>query len=192
MKKKTLSKKSDPRRRWASFRRHANLMGFSLFASLLLVLAWYALWSHHIRFEESDESIVVGVIIASLIIAFSVSATKLLDALYEKTAMLSKCVLLRDKRTFMTLRDERLPITMNLFQATLSVLLISMVMLIGYRDAYAGAASVFVISLIVVMYFVTAMTMQDPTKSPWFAERIPADWLTEDVDQYFHIGEQRQ
>jgi hypothetical protein len=43
------------------------------------------------------------------------------------------------------------------------------------------------VSLIVVAFWMIVSMIENPTTSEWFTERIPHDWLTEDVDTFFEL-----
>jgi hypothetical protein len=100
----------------------------------------------------------------------------------------TRSVLLHDQETFLMYRDERLPIITHLLLGALAILLIATLCLVDYHDLCIGIFAVSTVTFGASLYLVVAIELQDPVKSPWFAERIPLEWLTKDVDVYFRLG----
>ena len=184
----TLSKKDDLGRKWRSFRQHLMFIMQPICVASVGVFVWLLLWNSGIHFSHADEAVLSGAIIPVLGIAFSILAAAILPVILAKYAEITKSVLRRDKDTFLLYRDERLPIIVHLVLGALAVALITMVMLVEYHEKYCGFCSVFVVTFCISLYLFVAAELQDPTESVWFAERIPSDWLTADVDEHFKLG----
>jgi len=72
----------------------------------------------------------------------------------------------------------------------LSLPLLGMIGCLEYEHLWAGFASVFSVAFVLALYWIVVVELQDPSKSPWFVERIPKEWLEEDIDQYFKLAEE--
>ena len=57
-------------------------------------------------------------------------------------------------------------------------------MFLGWADVTTGSYAVFAVSFVIALFFVVAIELDDPKRSIWFKERIPAEWLTIDVDAF--------
>lgn len=185
---KNLSKKNDLARKLRSLRRHTMLLLKAALVTLLPLLLWYQLWSCDIHFGAGDESVIIGASIATLGLAYGIMASVVLSSIWEKYRKVVISVLRRDEETFLCYRDERMPIMIHLLLAALSLPLLVMIALLPYQHMWSGIASVFSVSFILSLYWIVATELEDPTKSPWFAERIPEAWLSTDIDEYFKLA----
>lgn len=186
-----LSKKDDVARKWRSFKRHAFLLLRAFLATILPLFAWYQLRLRGIHFAHEDEMIIIGAVIATLGVAYGIMASLVLGSIWEKYKKVVISVLKRDKETFLCYRDERIPIMIHLLLGALSVPLAAMVALLEYTHFWAGVASVFSVSFILALYWIVATELENPAKSPWFAERIPEEWLLVDIDEYFRLANEQ-
>lgn len=188
--RKQFSKREDRQRRWRSFKRHTRLILQPLVIAACAVGIWYALRTRGLYFSHEDETVLTGAIITTLAVAFSLIAAVVLNTIWENYRKIVVCVLTKDVRTFLIYRDERIPIAMHLLLSAFSWPLLAMIALLEYRNFWAGVASVFSVWYSVSLYWIIATQLQDPSKSAWLAERIPPNWFTKDIDQYFKLGEE--
>jgi hypothetical protein len=187
-----LSKRDDLGRRWRSFKRHTFLLLQPLIIALLMTLLWDELWKRGLHFSEHDEVILTSAIIVTLGVTFSITAAVAFTSILDKQRQVVQSVIKKDKDTFLIYRDERLPIVVHLVLGSLSISIIGMVMLLGYHEEQTGLASVFLVTFSISLYFIVGTELQNTAKSAWFAERIPIEWLTIDVDDHFKLAEQHQ
>lgn len=178
-------RKNDPVRKQQSFMKHVLLMMQPFIIALLTTVLWRWLWKSGIRFDPADESIIIGAVITTLGLAYSITATIVLSSVWEKYKKVMFCVLENDRRTFMLYRDERMPVMLHLFLGSLSLPLLVMIMMLGYKSLFSGIVSVFSISFFLSLYWVVLAQLEDPMRSAWFAERLPKEWLTDNVDTFF-------
>ena len=90
------------------------------------------------------------------------------------------------------LPDERIPIAMHLLLGACSIPLLAMIGLLEYKYFWSGAATVFVVCFSVSLYWIIATRLQNPSKSAWLAERVPAEWHTIDVDAHFELDKDKR
>lgn len=181
-----LSRKDDTGRQWRSFKRHAFLVCRAFVTALIPVILWRVLRSNEYHFVRADES-AIGFAIATVGVAYGIIAALVLQAVWEKYRKVVIAVFDRDKRTFLMYRDERMPIMIHILLAALSFPLLLLVVMLDYENIFSGIASVFSVSFMIVLYWIIATELENPAKSPWFAERIPKEWLAEDVDKFFAL-----
>lgn len=185
---KNLSKKGDVARKWRSFKRHTYILLKAFIVTLFPLLLWYQLRLRGVYFAHEDETIIIGAAIATLGLAYGIMASLVLGSIWEKYKKVVISVLKHDKETFLCYRDERIPVMIHLFLFALSLPLLVMIALLEYRYLWSGIASVFSVSFILSLYWIVATELENPAKSPWFAERIPEEWLNVDVDEYFRLA----
>ena len=179
------SKKNDFDRRWRSFWRHLWLCAQPFIIAIVAVIFWRWLRSKGYYFCKEDEVVMTGGITATLILAYGITAALVFNSIWEKYKKVMVCVLLQDKQTFLLYRDERMPIIIHLFLFFLSVLLVGMILMLNYQKELSGAVAVFSVSFIITLYWIVMIQLENPEKSPWLAERVPSEWLKEDIDKHF-------
>ncbi len=162
------------------------------FAAMLAVVAWYHLSKAGIHFPKADEAVLTTAVVATLAITFSIIAALVLNSIWEKYQKVVIAVLEQDEHKFLLYRDERIPIVLHLLLASLSAPIIGMVMLLEYKGFWSGAASTFCITFAISIYWLVVVQLESPAKSPWFAERIPPEWLIADIDKHFKLERTHQ
>jgi hypothetical protein len=190
-----LSKKNDFSRKWRSFKKHAFLMLQPFVIAVISVIVWDWLRKHGYYLPKEDETITTVPVMGTLGIAFSIIASISLGLILEKRKNVVLCTLKRDKEAFLLFRDERIPIILHLFLTVISVFLLGMAIFLEYKARINGIVSVFIISFMVTLYWIVVPQLEDTGKSVWFSERIPPEWLKEDVDLFFRLhedGEKKQ
>ena len=181
---KIYSKKRDPARRWRSFLKHSLILAKALLISSTLTLLWYGVRKRGVHFAHDDEGI-LNTTITNLGVLYNLFAAVTIALVSDKYPKMSRAVLKNDKEAFLLMRDERLAITMNMITGIMASTLLFMMGGIEYKSAWSGFASMFSISLIMSLIFVGVRDLQDVTRSDWFKERTPKDWLIADIDDEF-------
>ena len=92
----------------------------------------------------------------------------------------------------MLYRDERLPIALHLLVIFVSLPLLGMIGMIDYQNVPTGIFSVFAVSFILSAVWIVIKHLEDPSRSAWIAERIPADLLKTDIDEHFHLDQHKE
>ncbi len=151
-------------------------------AATVAVAIWYTLWSAGISFPHEDEIVLTAVGIAVPAILFSILAALLITESYKRYQYLTDCLFTQDRLKFLHYRDERFPVTLHLLQIALSTPIIIIAMGLSYASVWSGMAVVFAATFVITLYWVAIVELQNPAKSPWFAERIPEEWLIADID----------
>ena len=188
--KRILSKREDVARRWRSFKKHAWLLLQPFALAGLACAAWWALlYRREIHLPKEDEGPLLMGTFLFLSVAYGITVATTFESVWEKYQTVVKSVLTRDERTFLVYRDERIPIVIHLLILSFSLPLMAMVALVEYHAAATGFLAVFATSFVLSLYWVVVVELQDPSQSLWFAERIPKDWLTADIDEYFKLAE---
>jgi ABC-type antimicrobial peptide transport system permease subunit len=179
-----LLKKNDKRRKWRSFKKNATLLSEALLSAMIITAAWYAAWTNGFHFANKTD---MSAIITTLGVTYGIIATWVLDTIWDKYKKVVISTLHQDKDEFMLYRDERLPIALHLLVIFVSLPLLGMIGMIDYQSVATGIFSVFSISFILSLFWIVIKHLEDPSRSAWIAERIPAEWLKADVDEHFHL-----
>ncbi len=188
--KRILSKREDVARRWRSFQKHVWLLLQPFAAALAAVAAWWFLLRERgIHLPKEDEVVILAGPLLFLSVAYGITVATTFESVWEKYQTVVKSVLKRDKDTFLCYRDERIPIVLHLLIISFSVPIMVIVALVEYHAASTGFLAVFSTAFVLTLYWVVVAELQDPSQSLWFAERIPAEWLTADIDEHFKLDE---
>ena len=118
-------------------------------------------------------------------VAYGITVTLVFGTVWERYNKVVLCILQQDRKTFLYYRDERIPIIVYSLIAALSMPLLLITAALSYQFIVAGAVSVFFVSLILILYWAVIVQLQDPLKSIWLKERIPAEWLKANIDEEF-------
>jgi hypothetical protein len=177
-----LSKRNDPARRWRSFKRHSWFILPPLAVACAAAGVWYLAQAAGLSFSKEDESILIGAVVTTLGVAYAITVTLILGTVWERYQKVVLCILKRDRETFLCYRDERIPVIMYLLIAALSLPLLVIVGGLQYSHVWAGFASVFSVTFVLVLYWHVIVNLQNPLKSVWLAERVPEAWVTADID----------
>lgn len=182
-------KREDLTRKLRSLWRHAVLLSQPFFAAVVAIAMWISLHNRGIHFPREDEIALTAVGVAVPAVLFSILAALLITASYERYQKLTACLLTKDRGTFLLYRDERFPVIMHVLQMALSLPIIAIAMGLHYGSRFSGVVVVFAVTFVITLYWVAIAELQNPADSPWFAERIPEDWLAADVDTLLPIPE---
>lgn len=189
---KKLSKKSDPDRKWRSFKKHARLLFRPLCFAFSATIVWNLAHENGFCFSQTDGSDLIGGTAVIIGFVYAMLAGWLLSDVFGTYKKAVLAVLTKDKRTFLFYRDERLPINLHLLVMVCSFPLFIIIGGLNYEYFWAGFTSVFWVALIFGLYLGVITELQNFSKSLWFAERIPKEWLDEDVDKFFKLGEETE
>jgi hypothetical protein len=176
--------KNDPRRIWKSWRKLIWLALRAGFIGAGITLAYAALQSTGVVFIPSGDSI-LSVDITTWAVLYNLFAAVTVALVVEKYPKLSRAVLKGDKEEFLLLRDERLSLSLNLITGTVALGLLYMMGCRDYASAPAAEVSIGGLSFVMALIFLGVRDLQDFSTNPWFRERVPADWWTASVDEFF-------
>ncbi len=188
--KKTPLKKDDARRKWRSFKKNAGVLLRPFILAILTTGLWAKLHPYGYHFHHEDTSVLTEGGIATLAVLFGLIAAVVLNAIWERYRQIVVAVLKKDRETFLLYRDERIPIMLHLLLLSFSLPLWCIIVALEYRSLWSGSAVVFAVTFSLALFWVVATELENPAQSPWFAERIPQDWLKVDIDKHFEQGQE--
>jgi hypothetical protein len=175
-------KRDSTARRIRSIWRHIMLLLPPFLAAATVMFVWAKCRSMGIQFPKEDELTLTAVGVAVPAVLFSILAAMLITESYGRYKVLTSCILRHDKKEFLLYRDERFPVLLHILQIALSTPIIVIAMGLKYESSWSGGFVVFSAAFVITLYWVAIIELQNPAKSPWFAERIPKEWLIADVD----------
>jgi hypothetical protein len=172
-----------PSRR-ASLRRNVLRVVPPAVLATVMTCVWYQCRKRGWHLPK-DAEMMLGTAILVLAAIFAIAAAMVLNGTWERSQRIARYILTRNKRAFMVIRDEKLPIAMHLVLASFGLWVLILLGAAEYGDALSGGLIVFSTWFAMSLYFVVVIELQEPTKSVWLSARIPDEWLKESVDTYF-------
>jgi len=181
----------NPKRGWKSrlksLQHNSLLILLPLAIAAVMTWAWYQFFKRGCHLpEQAKEMVGTAVVVQAAI--FAIAAAMVLNGTWERVQKLSRYVLTGDQRSFMEIRDEKMPIPMHLVLAGSGLSVLVLLSAAPYPDKYSGGIIVFLTWFAMSLYFMVVSALQNITKSVWFRNRVPKAWFTEDVDVAFGTG----
>lgn len=165
-------------RQWLEIATKLRLFIRPVIASSVLSLIWYyGLFQNDVSFLDADESGFTDAIIPILAAFHAIVAGFVLNKVWSEYSAVQRCIRISDKESFLSMRDDRIPIPIHFLLGSLAFMIQGLVMSLHYEGVWAGALSTFCISFVLVMYFEVATNLDNPKKGVWYVGRIPQDWL---------------
>lgn len=188
MVRKRLSRNFIPwNRNWATVRRHLPVVLKPAAAGLVTLAIWFlVLLPNEVYFDKEAGEPIMFIILPLVGFMYVIFASVAVGSVFEQYRNVSKSVVQQDVDTFLLYRDEQLPIMMHILIGAPSIILVAAVMLFNYGPQHwAGAATIFSVSFMLVLVWVIATELDDFSKSIWFREKIPPRWYEIDIETYF-------
>lgn len=173
-------------RRWMVIRRHAPIIIKPLVVAMVPALLWRLVLHPNdiVISEPAREPIMLGVL-PLLGLMYVLFASVAVTSVINRFTALSASVVTKNKDRFLVNRDEQLPIMMHILVGAPSVLIVMFLMLLDYGTSDWGMTAVFAVTYVVALVWLIAIELDDFNNSIWFQDRVPAEWYTIDIQEYF-------
>ncbi len=178
-----------PRRRfWASMRLIGILLISPIAVAACTTVLWHYCYQNRLFLPDPlhavrDTSILVFAAI------YAIPAGLMLEVIWTRNREISRLVLTRDKHRFMLIRDEAIPVPVYLVLAFPAAGILLLLGTVEYPTAATGEIYIFGTSITFILHFEVVLVLQNPATMPWFRQRIPTEWLSTEVDEYFRVTE---
>jgi hypothetical protein len=172
--------------RWASLWRSSQLLLLSVLFATVATVIWHQCYKHGLHLPKGAEEM-LGVATLVLAAIFAVAIAILLTAIWENLQQLSRCVLTRDQKQFMLMRDERMPFAILLVLAASGLFVLVLLGAAEYPSSSYGVIIMFSSSFVLMLCFAVVGSLQNAMASTWFRTRVPAEWLEQSADGYFQL-----
>ena len=173
-------------RRWTTIKRHIPIVLKPLGAALGMVIVWqFVFFNNHIGFTKAAENPLLFLVLPLVSFVYVIFASIAVGSVFEEYKTISQSVVRRDLDTFLTHRDEQLPILMHILVGAPSIILVILSMLFHYEDAYIGMATVFAVVFVVTTTWIVSTELDDFEDGIWFKQAIPNEWHEIDIEEYF-------
>jgi hypothetical protein len=174
-------------RGWVMIRRHLPIILKPLIWAGSLSLIWLlVLKPAGIGFSKEAENPLLFIVLPLVSFIYVIFAGIAISSVFDEYKELSRAVVSKDKAHFLIHRDEQIPIVMHILLWVPSSLLILTTLLFSYANDVVGFFTIFSVVFIVVTAWVVCVDLDDYMKGIWFKERIPKDWIEEDIEKFFN------
>lgn len=180
----TLNKRRTWPERLESLKLNLLRLVVPIFLAAVATVIWCQCRRRDLHLPDGDREMFSTAVLV-LAAVFAIAAALLLTGAWERSRMISRYILTHNKKAFMEIRDEKIPIAMHLLLAIVGLLVVVLLGAAEYKNPITGGFVIFSTSFAISLYFVVMADLQEPTRSVWFRRRIPPDWLTTDIDAYF-------
>jgi hypothetical protein len=108
-----------------------------------------------------------------------------INTVWNEYKIMSTSVVTKNKDLFLQYRDEQIPIMLHILVGGIALVIQVLIILIDYENKYAAEIFIFSSAFLLTLTAIVVMEFDDPQSSTWFKEKIPADWLTINIEEYF-------
>ena len=149
-----------------------------ILASAFAALVWYFLFFRlHLNVGKDDETALTNTLIPVLATFHAILAAAVLSKVWEEFKQIRHCILKMDEQGFSACLDDRIPFTIHLLLAAMSLLIVFSAMLVEYQHASAGLLVVGGLTFVLTLYWEVATNLDNPLSGAWYINRVPPSWI---------------
>lgn len=158
--------------------RIAGVVVVPALVSLAIALIWkFVLYDQGIYFTKEAETPLLQVIVPLVGFIYVIFASIAVNSAFERYKTINRSIVRKDLHAYLEYRDQRLPALMHLLVAIPSLILLLVALTYQYSDTAAGAASVFAVSLVVLITLAITNELDNNHRRKHFRRQIPHHWL---------------
>ena len=173
-------------RRLTTVRRHIPVVLKPLIVALLGVALWkFVFYDSGITFGKESENPILFLILPLVSFVYVIFASIAVGSVFDEYKKLSQAVVQKDLDTFLTHRDEQLPILIHILIGVPSIILVVLSLLFHYENLYIGMSAIFAVFYVVASTWMVVTELDNFRNSIWFKHKVPTDWYEIDVEEYF-------
>ena len=173
-------------RSWVTVKRHTPLVLKSAGLGVITMLVWYFIIKRFdLSFYKDDENPLLFVVIVVLALVYAIFAGYATNKVLEELKLASKAVVQHDMDTFLTYRDEQLPILAHLPITVISFFLFLSALLYPYQHTSIALFTVFSLTFIMTLNYLIVIELDNYENSIWFKQKVPQEWYEVDIEEHF-------
>lgn len=157
--------------------RHIKMLILPVIIGAGAAALWYfVFFLRGINVGKADETAITNTLIPVLATFHAIIAAAVLSKVWEEFKSIRRCVRDNDEAEFFRCLEDRIPITIHLLLAAMSLLIVASAMLVQYEHASAGLLVVGGLGFVLTLYWQVATNLDNPLCGVWYADEIPAGW----------------
>lgn len=172
-------------RHWVSIKRHVPVVLKAITIGILCAFAQYIISYYGFSFQKEAENSILFLSLAFAFFVYVIFAGYAISRVLEESKLISKAIVMRDLDTFLTYRDEQLPILIHLPLGVVSIIIIFFALFFPFSEGIIGIISVFSLVFIMALLFMVTKELDNYESSIWFKVKTPKDWWQVDIEKHF-------
>lgn len=172
-------------RHWVSIKRHIPVVLKAIVVGIICAFSQYIVAYYGFSFKKEAESAILFLPLAFAFFVYVIFAGYAISRVLEESKLISKAIVMKDLDTFLTYRDEQLPILIHLPLGVVSIVIIFFALFFPFPEGIIGAVSVFSLVFIMALLFMVTKELDNYESSIWFKVKTPKEWWQIEVEEYF-------
>lgn len=167
-------------------KRHLPMITVPIAMGFAAALVWrIIIFPLNLHFTNPFDPILF-IILPLACLIYVLFATIAISSVFQQYKEVSKSVIKGDLETFLLYRDEELPFMMHILIGAPSMIILFFTFSFNYeKNVSLAVAVIFFVVFLMTITWKIATELDDFGKSIWFKEKIPKEWLTTDINEYF-------
>lgn len=158
--------------------RHTGVLLLPFIIAALVVAIWrWGLYKHGLYFSEEAETPFLYMIMPLVGFVYVIFASIAVGTALNRYQLLLRSVNRKDMESYLDHHAQPLPGIMRGLVAIPSVILLSLAVLYQYADVYAGAVSVFTVTVVVTLTWLVISELDTVHRREYFKKTVPSHWL---------------
>lgn len=174
-------------RYWVSVKRHVPVIGNAIGIGIICALIQYLISSCNFTYNKEAENVILFLPMAFAFFVYVIFAGYAINRVLDESKIVSRAIVIKDLDTFLSYRDEQLPILFHLPLVAVSLIIVFFAIFFPYPDVIIGMSSVFSLVFIMALLFLITEELDNYENSIWFREKTPKEWWDIEVEEYFKI-----
>ena len=172
-------------RHWISTKRHIPVVLKAIITGIVCALAQFTISYYDLSFKKEAENAILFLPMAFAFFVYVIFAGYAINRVLEESKIVAKAIITQDLDTFLTYRDEQLPILIHLPLTIVSIVIIMFSIFFPFPEEVTGTASVFSIVFIMTLLFLVTKELDNYESSIWFKVKTPKGWWNINIDEHF-------
>ena len=172
-------------RHWVSVKRHTPVVLKSITLGIFFSIVQYFIKYKHLSFEKEAENAILFIPVAFSFFVYVIFAGYAISRVLDESKEVSQAIIKKDLDTFLTYRDEQLPILVHLPLGSTASIIILFTLFFPFPSESIALTSVFSLVFTMTLLFFVTQELDNYENSIWFKQKTPKEWWQIDIDKHF-------
>ncbi|NVN97510.1 hypothetical protein HXX01_04785, partial [Candidatus Nomurabacteria bacterium] len=157
----------------------------AIIAGIICACVQYIIAYCGLSFKKETENAILFLPIAFAFFVYVIFAGYAINRVLEESKTVARAIVTKNLDTFLTYRDEQLPILIHLPLGAVSFIIIFFALFFPFPEEMVGTTSVFSIIFIMTLLFLVTKELDNYESSIWFRAKTPEEWWDIDIEEHF-------
>ncbi|MCX6797652.1 MAG: hypothetical protein NTX66_00300 [Candidatus Falkowbacteria bacterium] len=172
-------------RHWISAKRHVPVVIKAIISGLIFAFAQYSINYYGLSFKKVAENAILFLPLAFAFFVYVIFAGYAVNRVLDESKEVSRAIVQKDLDTFLSYRDEQLPILIHLPLGLVAGVIIIFILFFPFSGEVIGVTSVFSIVFVMALLFIITRELDSYENSIWFRAKTPPEWWQIDIEEHF-------